>query len=84
MEPRSPSRSDRKDDLFDLAATGLLGGFTVLLLLGSLWSSNGLNELAAPFLLGAFVVVYFGNRSQDNRSRNSPTSSENPSRPYGE
>jgi hypothetical protein len=73
MESRTTSPTDRTDDLFDLGATGLLGGFTALLILGALWSSNAFNDLAAPFLLAAFAVVYFGNRRQDDRARRSST-----------
>jgi len=81
MKPGANSPPDRTDDLFDLGAASLLGGFTVLLLLGALWSSNAFNDLAAPFLLGAFAVVYFANRRQDDRTRSVSTPVVAASRP---
>jgi len=81
MPPGPTLPPDRTDDLFDLGAAGLLGGFTTLLLLGALWSSNALNLLAAPFLLAAFGVVYFGNHRQNDREPTGSAPSERASEP---
>jgi hypothetical protein len=73
MQSSSTSSSDPIGYLFDLGAAGLLGGFTLFLLLGMLWSSGAFNDVAAPFLLGAFGVLFIGNRRQDGGIRGPST-----------
>jgi hypothetical protein len=75
MELPSTALPERRDYLFDLIATGFLGGFTALLLLGLVWSSPLVSDLAAPFLLAAVVVVYAGNRRLNANAQHTSTPS---------
>jgi hypothetical protein len=65
MEPSPTGLPGRRDYLFDVGAAALLTGFTGFLVLGLVYSSSLFNDLAAPFLLAAFVLLYAGNRRTD-------------------
>jgi hypothetical protein len=64
-EPFSTGLPGNWDYLFDVGAAALLAGFTGFLVLGLVYSSGLFNDLAAPFLLAAFALLYSGNRRAD-------------------
>lgn len=72
---------EHRHNLIDLGAAGLLGGFAALLLLGLFYSSSLFNAVAAPFLLGAVVLVYAGNRRLQTEAQIPPTPPGNPNEP---